>query len=236
MNQTNNSISFFLPTRKGSERVPSKNTRPFAGVKGGLLEIKLKQLLGAQCCREIILSTDDPKSVEIAEGFNRPDKIKIVIRPDSLCLSTTLVQDLINYVPSVVASDHIFWLHVTTPFIGAKDYNLACVEYFKALNDGHDSLMSVSKLQQFLWSKEKGDVINFDRSEILWPNTQDLTPLYEINHAFYISSRSNYIEQKDRIGKNPMLYELTGDQKVDIDWGDDFDLAEVLYQLRHSDR
>ena len=38
-------IAFFLPTRKGSERVKSKNTRPFAGIEGGLVENKIKQLL-----------------------------------------------------------------------------------------------------------------------------------------------------------------------------------------------
>ena len=36
-------IAFFLPTRKGSERVKSKNTRPFAGIEGGLVENKIKQ-------------------------------------------------------------------------------------------------------------------------------------------------------------------------------------------------
>ena len=30
-------IAFFLPTRKGSERVKNKNTRPFAGIEGGLI-------------------------------------------------------------------------------------------------------------------------------------------------------------------------------------------------------
>ena len=34
----------FLPCRKGSERVPQKNTRTFAGVVGGLLWIKLNEL------------------------------------------------------------------------------------------------------------------------------------------------------------------------------------------------
>jgi CMP-N-acetylneuraminic acid synthetase len=228
------SIAFFLPTRKGSQRVTSKNTRPFAGIEGGLLEIKLKQLLKTRCCGEIILSTDDPRSVEVAKAFDRPDKIKIVMRPESLCLSTTLVQDLIDYVPTAVSAAHVFWLHVTTPFVSTEDYDLACDSYFQALSDGYDSLMSVTRFQQFLWSEEKGDVINFDRNKILWPNTQDLTPLYEINHAFYISSRDNFIRLRDRIGKKPKLWELTGDKKVDIDWGEDFELAEALYLLRHE--
>ena len=37
-------IAFFLPTRKGSERVKNKNTRPFAGSEGGLVENKIKHL------------------------------------------------------------------------------------------------------------------------------------------------------------------------------------------------
>lgn len=41
----NNKIAFYLPTRKGSERVKNKNTRNFAGIEGGLVENKLNQLL-----------------------------------------------------------------------------------------------------------------------------------------------------------------------------------------------
>lgn len=41
----NEKFAFFLPTRKGSERVQNKNTRTFAGIEGGLLKLKLNQLL-----------------------------------------------------------------------------------------------------------------------------------------------------------------------------------------------
>ena len=44
----------FLPCRKGSQRVPNKNTRPFAGVDGGLLRIKLEELLKAKLIDKII--------------------------------------------------------------------------------------------------------------------------------------------------------------------------------------
>jgi len=37
-----NKIAFFLPTRKGSERVKNKNTRPFGGMDGGLIENKIQ--------------------------------------------------------------------------------------------------------------------------------------------------------------------------------------------------
>ena len=50
-------ISFFLPTRKGSERVINKNTRPFAGIEGGLVENKIKQILATKRIDEIIFSS-----------------------------------------------------------------------------------------------------------------------------------------------------------------------------------
>ena len=58
-------IAFFLPTRKGSERVKNKNTRPFAGMDGGLIENKIRQLLGTKLIDEIILSTNDEKCMEV---------------------------------------------------------------------------------------------------------------------------------------------------------------------------
>jgi CMP-N-acetylneuraminic acid synthetase len=230
----NKSISFFLPVRSGSQRVIAKNTRPFAGIAGGLIELKLRQLLETRCCAEIILSTDDQRAIEIANSLERPDRIKIVARPAELCLSTTLVQDLIDYIPTIVQADHIFWLHATAPFVEAADYEAAAAGYFKALASGYDSLMSVTRYQKFLWSEDKNDVINFDRSKILWPNTQDLTPLWEINHAFYISSRMNFLNLHDRIGHKPKLWEMGPEKSMDIDWEEDFHLAETLYTARHG--
>ena len=81
-----------------------------------------------------------------------------------------------------------------------------------------DSLLSVSKIQQFLWSKKENRCINFDRSLVKWPRTQDLSPLYEINHAFYINSRENYLKLHDRIGESPLLFELDRIHSFDIDW------------------
>ena len=38
-------MTIFLPCRLGSERIPQKNTKDFAGIKGGLLKVKLNTLL-----------------------------------------------------------------------------------------------------------------------------------------------------------------------------------------------
>ncbi len=224
-------VSFFLPCRKGSQRVKNKNTRSFSNSETSLIGLKLIELLKVKSVKNIFLSTDDKKAIEIAKNIN-DDRIIIDVRPSELCSSETLVEDLIMYVPSIIPTDHIFWVHATTPFVNFLVYEEALKAYFQGLNNGYDSLMSVTKYQSFLWDKEKNDVINFDRKKIGWPATQDLKPLYEINHAFYISNKNNYYQLKDRIGQNPFLFELDKIQSFDIDWEEDFIIAEALFKSK----
>jgi CMP-N-acetylneuraminic acid synthetase len=222
-------VVFFLPTRKGSQRVINKNTKPFAGIPGGLVENKLHQLLKVKSIDTIVISTDDERTIEIVEGINpKGKKIEIIKRPAELSHGKTLVEDFINYIPTIVKAEVIFWVHATAPFVDENDYELAIEQYFKE-QESYDSVLSVTKLQQFIWSKESNTIINCDRSVNKWPNTQDLTPLFEINHAFYISSRQNYIKYSDRIGVKPYLFELSKIKSFDIDWNDDFVIAESIF-------
>lgn len=227
--------AFFLPTRKGSERVQNKNTRMFAGVEGGIVRIKLQQLLQVDRISKIIVSTNDEETIKVAQSFNS-DRIVVIERPDYLCQSGTNIEDFINYIPTVVDAEHIFWVHATAPFADADVLNKALDVYEDDVlcQKNHDSLMSVSKLQQFLWSAKDGKCVNYDRSTLKWPRTQDLEPLYEINHAFYINSKANYLSMHDRIGANPNLFELDKIHSFDIDWGDDFILAEMVYKMQNK--
>lgn len=226
-------ITFFLPTRKGSERVINKNTRDFAGVSGGILRVKLEQLLQVEEVDKIIVSTNDPETINVVNSFNN-NKIKIIERPEHLCLSSTNIEEFINYIPTIISTEHIFWVHATAPFVTADDYSKALKQYRDVLdNKEFDSLISVTKIQQFLWDAETKSFINHDRSVLKWPRTQDLKPIYEINHAFYINSKFNYIKNNDRIGNNPDLFVLDKIKSFDIDWEEDFNLAEILYEKHY---
>lgn len=221
-------IAFFLPTRSGSERVINKNTRQFGNVEGGLLKIKLDQLLSIPNI-PIFISTNDSETMRIAENYNS-DRIKIIVRPEELCLSSTIIEDFIKYIPTVIEASHIFWVHVTSPFVDATHYK-EVIEIYKnkVLSGEYDSLLSVTKIQQFLYDKETKKYINHDRTIEKWPRTQDLKPVYEINHAYYINSKENYLKYNDRIGIDPYLIELNKLQSFDIDWEDDFKIAEIIY-------
>ena len=222
-------ICFFLPTRKGSQRVKSKNTRPFAGIAGGILELKLKQLLESNSISNIVLSTNDELSMEVAQQIDpHQSRIKVIVRPDHLSLDTTKLTDLIKYVPEIVSEKHIIWGHTTTPFVSGKDYDAGIELYFSKLEEGYDSLISVMPLQNFLLDSE-GKVFNYDAGANRWPRTQDLPILYEVNHAMFITSREHYIRESNRVGTRPFLYEQDKIKSFDIDWVDDFLIAEAIY-------
>ena len=222
-------MTIFLPCRLGSERIPQKNTKFFAGVKGGLLKVKLNTLLKVSGIDTILVSTNDAEVMAVAKSFKN-ERIIIDVRPEHLATSSASTDDVIRYVPTVIKDKHILWTHVTSPFISVSTFEKAIAKYFSS--DKHDSLMTVNKVQTFLWDKDKP--INYDRSVEKWPRTQTLPEFYEINSGFFISSRENYLKHQDRIGVKPYLFLTEGHESLDIDWPEDFKLAEMIYKQKNQ--
>lgn len=220
-------ISVFLPCRAGSERVPHKNTRTFAGIEGGLLKIKLQQLIACNAIDTIVLSTNDEEVIQLAETLSS-DKIKIDRRPEHLATSSTSTDDLVKYVPTIISEGAVLWTHVTSPFIDGKIYEEAINVYKDALSKGeNDSLMSVTALRTFIWNKE--GAVNYDRNKEKWPRTQTIEPLYEINSGIFLADIDIYRNLQDRIGQKPFLFENNDIDSFDIDWEEDFFIAEAIY-------
>lgn len=218
-------VNVFLPMRAGSDRVLRKNTRAFSGVNGGLCRIKIKELLKCKNLDRIIVSTDDPTVVKICNEFCSA-KIQIVPRPHALASSIASTDDLIKYVPEIMPKGHILWTHVTSPFITSNIYDELISEYFKRLSN-FDSLMTVTKLQKFIWNDD--GPFCYDREVEKWPRTQTISPLWEVNSGAFLASKDIYLKNHDRIGDKPYLFELDQVVSFDIDWLPDFEIAEKLY-------
>jgi len=95
-------------------------------------------------------------------------------------------------------------------------------------SENFDSLMTVNKIHSFLWDS-KGSY-NYDREKEKWPRTQTIEELFEINSGIFINSIKNYNKFDDRIGEKPFLMNTKGFESFDIDWPDDFKLAEIIYK------
>ena len=223
------SLTIFIPVRKGSERVSEKNTRNFAGIEGGLLELKLNLLKNFELAAEIIVSTNDEKCWEIASGFKKQIKnLKLVERPQILGNSETTLTDLIRHVAEITSSEEILWTHVTSPFCDSEKYTAAIKKYNEVKKSGYDSLISGREYRDFLLDKRSGELVN-NPTEFSWPRTQDLADWFEINNAVFIASREDYL-RGNRTGKNPFLMEFDKISSTDIDDEEDFKIAEAVYE------
>ena len=220
-------ITAFLPCRLGSQRVPRKNTKPFAGIEGGLLSIKLNQLLRSKLIDKIVLSSNDPEVFETCVKVS--NEIILDERPNHLALASTSTDELINYIPNIISQGHVLWTHTTSPFLGSQTYDKAILTYKELLANGaYDSLMSTNKVQTFLW--DNSGSLNYNRTQEKWPRTQTLMPVHEVNSGIFLNSIENFRKYQDRIGEKPYFFNLEGFESFDIDWEDDFILGELIQQ------
>ncbi len=219
-------ISAFLPCRRGSQRIPNKNIKTFAGVEGGLLEIKLNQLCKVNEIDSIVISSNDNRVLEFANTY-KDSRIVIDDRPEHLGANETTTDQLIQYVPELIKEGHVLWTHVTSPFMNEVDYSKIIKKYEQVCNAGFDSLLTVLKLRGFIW--DENGPISYDRSKLKWPMTQNIKPFFEVDSGVFLSSITNYLNCKDRIGSAPYLYQQEKIKSVDIDWPEDFELAAKIW-------
>lgn len=223
----NDVVRCFLPCRKGSQRVPRKNIKPFAGYDNGLVQVKLKQLLSCRLVDEIVLSTNDEEILDYAAGLKQ-DRIRLHHRVNELSSSQTSTDQLVAHALELIPDGSILWTHVTSPFITGRIYDRLIMEYIDRLSQGYDSLMTVSEIYNFLW--QEGKPINYDRLVEKWPRTQDLEPVYEVNSGAFIAPCDVYRRNNDRIGALPYLYVLDKLTAHDVDWPEDFSIAECMVE------
>jgi len=50
-----------------------------------------------------------------------------------------------------------------------------------------------------------------------------------VNSAIFITPREIYLNELDRVGKKPYLFEMDKLTSLDVDWEEDFKIAEAVY-------
>ena len=93
-------------------------------------------------------------------------------------------------------------------------------------------MFSVTKQQTRFYDKNVV-AINHDPKKLI--RTQDLEPWYEENSNLYLFTKESFKETGARIGKNPVLFETSKIESIDIDDIDDFNIAEAILKYQGRD-
>ena len=213
--------------RHHSERVLGKNYRPLADRP--LYHHIVERLLACTGITQVVIDTD---SVWIMEDAARHfPTVKILARPAHLRAGTTPMNDVLLHTVQQVPADLFLQTHSTNPLLSTETISRAIVALL-AEYPAYDSLFSVTRVQARFWDVLARPV-NHNPSVLL--RTQDLPPMYEENSCLYLFTAETLREQRNRIGRRPMLFEIDRAEAWDIVEEIDFRVAEFLYQQRHHD-
>ena len=213
-----------VPMRHHSQRVPGKNYRDLAGKP--LYQHIIETLLAVPEINEIVVDTDsDPVMDGLRENF---PQVKIIDRPEHLRADEMPMNEILIHDTEQYPADFYLQTHSTNPLLKAETVSDA----IRAFNNNYpklDSLFSVTRWQTRFYDRD-GNAVNHNPKELL--QTQDLPPMYEENSCIYIFNRENLIAKRHRISDNPLMFEISRLEAVDIDEESDFQIAEMLMRQR----
>jgi CMP-N-acetylneuraminic acid synthetase len=215
-------IAALVPMRHHSQRVPGKNYRPLAGKP--LYQHIIGTLLACPEISKVVVDTD---SELIIHGVKQEfPEVIILERPEALRADTISMNEILIHDTNMVPADYYLQTHSTNPLLKTATISRAIRTFLENL-PAHDSLFTVTKIQVRLWD-QNGKAINHDPSILL--QTQDLPPIFEENSCMYIFNRQTLLERHNRLGMNPLMFEMDAAEAWDIDEELDFSITEYLLQ------
>ena len=208
----------FVPIRLNSQRVSSKNHRLLGGEP--LMCHILRTLTRVEGIDEVYVFCSDERIVELL-----PEGVRFLKRSAELDRDTTLGREIYDAFTARVEADLYVLAHATSPFIrpetiaGALD---------KVRSGEYDSAFSAEKIQTFAWYE--GRPLNYALDNI--PRTQTIEPVYIETSAFFIFPRELWCAHHRRIGDRPYMAVVERVEGLDIDYPEDFAMAEIIAASR----
>lgn len=214
-------VTAVVAVRKGSQRVPNKNIKPFGDTT--LLDLKLQTLLKVSNIDEIIVNSDCDEMIEIGKSYG----VKTKKREEYFASSEASNSEFHGHIGKTTDTDYIFLAPVCSPFISSEKHEEAITQF---MNSDCDSLTSTSLVKGHLWLD--GKPINYDLNNV--PNSQDLPNIEMINYGITIVDK-NIMKNKSRvIGDKPNFIILNEYEGVDINTPFEFQTAEIIYKLQKN--
>ena len=218
-------IAALVPMRHDSERVPGKNYRMFGTAP--LFHHVIRTLLASPSIDEVLIDTDSPIVAEqCREHF---PSVVLIDRPEELRAGEVPMNRIIEHDLGFTSADTILQTHSTNPLLPVETFEEAIRV---SREEDCDSVFTVTRLQQRLWSKDT-EPVNHDPNVLL--RTQDLPPLFIENSCAFVFSRELIQTTGSRIGNNPAMVETDPTDSLDIDEESDFLIAEAVWKMRNPE-
>lgn len=220
MQAVNDQIAAHVPIKEQSERLPRKNFREFNGRP--LYYWIFNTLSQVELIDEIYLNTD---SEEVAADICEDFEVSIIDRPPSLRGQHTSMNDILLHDISIIDADLLVHTHCTAPLLRVSTVSDAISRFIE--NDEFDSLFTGGELRKWLYDADLNP-INHNPQKV--ERSQDLEPIIHEDGILYIIPIPTFKQLEARVGENPMLYELSPIERIEIDYDYEFKMAEYFHK------
>lgn len=210
-------VAAFVPIKLNNQRAPGKNIKKFDDGTP-LLTLFLKTLVKVKQIDELYVFCSQPE----IEEYLVPG-VKLLLRPEYLDTQQATPQDIISEFMKRIDADIYMVSHCTSPFVSAAHFE-ECIEQVKS--EKYDSAFTAEKMQRLLWN-DKNEPLNFTPERV--PRTQELAPIYNEVSAAYVFRKEVFLKYRRRIGMTPYITEVKGIECIDIDYPEDFEIANAIY-------
>jgi len=207
----------FLPVKAKSERIKNKNLRLLAGKP--LFLHSLEKLVGCDFIDEVFL---DSESEEVFELASHLEFIKFK-RDEKLANNSTDGNKLFLNEIKATDADICIQILCTSPFIEPETIKKG-VEILTR-NEEYDSVVLVKKEKLYTWDSVNIKP-NYDIENI--PNSFNLDDTVIETMGLYIIRKDAALKTGRRIGEKPYLLEVISLEAIDINYIQDFELAELI--------
>lgn len=205
-----------IPIKLNNERVPGKNIKCFSDGTP-LMKLIQKACVMADLVDEVYVYCSNEK----VNDYLLPE-VKFLKRPEYLDGNGINCNDIIREFMKEISADIYVVSHATGPFTQSKSID-RCIS--NVLNGEYDSAFLAKRMQEFLWSK--GTALNFDIQN--FPRTQDLEPIYSEAPGAYVFTKETFLKYGRRVGIKPYICEVSEIESRDIDYPEDFEIADAIY-------
>ena len=206
------SITAVVPAREGSRRLRNKNLAPFGGQP--LLVHKIRQLQRVADVSRIVVSSDSDRMLELAEQEGVDVHRRVPEYADDVVGRS--MGETIAHIATSVPGDVVMWAQCTSPLVDEHVYARAIARYREALTEGYDSLLTVTRIHEYLWGAD--GPVNFQPGLGHVPS-QQLPELYRATFGVLLAPRESMIGWSYYHGPNPYRMVVSKREAVDIDDG-----------------
>ncbi len=205
----------FLPAKGTSSRIENKNIKLLDGKP--LFLHTLEKLNLCDFIDEVYLDSESEEIFSLAENEN----CYFLKRDPLLATNKTDGNSLFYNEARQVEADIYIQILGTSPFI-KKETIKKGIEILKTQNE-YDSVVLVKKEKLYTWNEQTA---NYNLEHI--PNSVDLPDTIIETMGLYITRKNVALKMKKRIGKNPYLLEASTIEAVDVNYPDEFELANFI--------